>query len=503
MIKYLHQVSLLATSLIVSLISSPHTLDHQTKLNPTSQAIWIPPRHNSQNSPVNQTLVTNHQSDQINSDTKTKHRQPPNRPQPTPKPKKRRIKVSPTPTTLPTPTPIISPTPNPPAGNIQPYAQAPKCPDHDKTIWHGIWDFQRGCHYNHEHKMNPHDMDDVFGADIYEWFGGEISYPWQTYAGANDSFESYIPGTCTENDCKHEGYHYLYFKNRTSPENIRGALILGSHVITDARVKYHQVGGQVGALTRFHSLFVEARSCYAGAIPNNNPVNETCGTYQGGGWADLGRLNYPQRGTYQPLPNDDPDFGNFDIAGVPEAAPYRIHSLGKNSLDSWQTEGNFFNYLPNDPQGDYRIKVGYGIHFPQGESIGETNPQAYGAQDAIPHFWCKEEDSNLLTCSNNNSAAALFRTWVSIPQHLDGSSYDTDGHQDGFFSFNGYTNRYGDIVEGCQSVGLDCVPAKAVHFPVGGCKSQSCKSAYRGSVSQDYYDADISPEGVWWIEYPN
>lgn len=78
---------------------------------------------------------------------------------------------------------------------------------------------------------------------MYEWTGGELSYPWQTYSGASQNFEEYYTGACYENDSKHQGYTWFYFRNRTSQENIDGALLLGSHVITDFRVQIHAVGG--------------------------------------------------------------------------------------------------------------------------------------------------------------------------------------------------------------------------------------------------------------------
>ena len=382
----------------------------------------------------------------------------------------------------------------------QPYAGAPKCDEslHNPTEWHALWNYDEGCHYDHEHKMNPHDLDDVFGTDIYQWAGGSLSYPWQTYAGAGVNFESYANGTCTENSCKHEGYKWLTFKDRTSTDSITGALLLGAHAITDARVQYHGVGGELGALTRVHSVWLEARACYNGQISD-----ETCGIYKGGGWLDLGRLNYPARGDYQPLPGDPAAFSDKPA----QLAPYRIHATGKNSLDSWQSEGNVYNYLSTDPQGLFRLRVGYGVHFLQGESVGETNPLNAGIAPTgrSTHFWCLDPETNVYTCNNNNSAAALFRTWVSIPKNLDGSVYDEDKTKDGYFTFHGYTNRYGDIVENCTSPGLDCVPAIAEHFPVGGCNNPTgiCKAAYRGGADQDGFDADISPEGEWWIEYPN
>lgn len=390
--------------------------------------------------------------------------------------------------------------------SIKPFAEAPSCESigvsHDSRMWHGIWNSEKGCHWDHEHHANPHDMDSVFGSKAYAWFGSdigktaEISHPWATFSGAGANFEKYDSSKCKENDCKHAGYKWLYFKDRTGEDYIKGALLLGTHALTDARVQYHHVGGQADSLVRFHSLWVEAKGCYQGKVSSS-----TCGVYRGGGWIDMGRLNHPDRGDYAPLPGDPAAFKETNA----ELEPYRIHADGNNSLDSWQSRGNKYNFLSTDPTGKYRIRVGFGAHFIVGESPSETDPANFSNPGINQKFHCLDEATGTFTCDNNNSAAALFRTWVGIPNALDGSKYDEDKKANGYFTFHGYTNRYGDIVEGCTKVGLDCVPAEAENFPVGGCRSKDeiCFAAYRGSVETDTYDGDIAPEGTHWIKYPN
>lgn len=78
--------------------------------------------------------------------------------------------------------------------------------------------------------------------------------------------------------------------------------------------------------------------------------------------------------------------------------------------------------------------------------------------------------------------------------------FDEDGGVDGFFTFHGYTNRYGDIVEGCEVIALDCIPLRSEHFPVG-------KSEFRGGV-QDTVEYDIevfdaSGNRYFFIRHPN
>lgn len=99
-------------------------------------------------------------------------------------------------TSTPQPTVTATATPNAP---IAPFVGAPLCDTHDDRVWHGLWDAQRGCHYDHTHRNDPRELDDIFGTQFYEWAGGEISYPWQTFSGASDGYEHPHPESVTEN----------------------------------------------------------------------------------------------------------------------------------------------------------------------------------------------------------------------------------------------------------------------------------------------------------------
>lgn len=380
---------------------------------------------------------------------------------------------------VPTETPLPTAT-NTPTASLEPYAGAPECPPdvHNPRLWHGLWNAELGCHYTHEHHENPHRMDYLFGTDVYIWMNGEISHPWQTFSGALDEFEHPHGGSCMENDCKHEGYKWLIVENRDcsdTPYVTTGA----NNCITDARVLLHMVFSEVDAVVRFHSIWLEARVCNFGEL--------NCGIYRGGGHLDTGKLNIP-RGTYIPLAwNNEPLAWMNE---VPEAQPYRIHcAVGGNCLDSWNTEGNQYNYLPTDENGDFRLRVGVGVHVNDG--WGGVNPVDSDIYLDCPDF----------QCDNNNSEAAMFRVWVTIPTALDGSQYDTDGQVNGFFSGSGYTNRYGDIVEGCTEIGLDCIPFESLEVATR-------RSRFRGELNNTNVEYDISPffdDGTrdWWIEYPN
>lgn len=308
--------------------------------------------------------------------------------------------------------------------------------------------------------------------------GGEISHPWQTFSGALDNFEHPHADSCLENECKHEGYKWLIIIGRDcsdTPYVTTGA----NNCITDARVLLHMVFSEQDAIVRFHSIWVEAMVCEFGEI--------NCGIYRGGGHLDTGKLNIP-RGTYIPLAwNHEPLAWLDEVA---EAQPYRIHGEpGASPLDSWNTEGNQYNYLSTDPEGDFRLRVGAGVHVRDG--WGGVSPADPDILLDCPDFQCNQ----------NNSEAALFRVWVTVPEALDGSQYDQDGLENGRFVGSGYTNRYGDIVQDCTEIGLDCIPFESTGVPLG-------RSRFRGELNNTNVDYDISPfwpDGSrdWWIKYPN
>jgi hypothetical protein len=77
--------------------------------------------------------------------------------------------------------------PGPGPGEVSP-SGAPLCEEHDPNKWHPLYDAASGCHYEHEHKHDPNEVNDIFGAPG-AWFGGdELSYPWQTFTGANGNY---------------------------------------------------------------------------------------------------------------------------------------------------------------------------------------------------------------------------------------------------------------------------------------------------------------------------
>jgi hypothetical protein len=183
---------------------------------------------------------------------------------------------TPTPETpVATPTPETEPT-GPPASSV------PLCDKHDPTAWHALYNSGENCHYDHEHKQDPGEANDIFGPVAGLYGGQEISYPWQTFSAAG-----------TENQLKHGGYGWLVSRGLDCYS------AYSDGCLTDFRVQYHAIMAAPGAVTRFHSFWLEARGCR-----ESNP--DQCGIIRTGGWADYGRLEID--GKHIPLPGDPTDF---------------------------------------------------------------------------------------------------------------------------------------------------------------------------------------------------
>ncbi len=325
---------------------------------------------------------------------------------------------------LPTDTPV-PPTDTP----IPPPTDPPSV--HDDRTWHPV-----SADVSHEHGENPHSMDGVFGIDYYAWAGGEISYPWQTP---------------NENLNKHEGYKWATGKNLSCD-------VRGDGCITDFRTQFHAIMSYVGAPTRIHSFWVEARYC---SPDNSDPAN--CGIVRTGGWQDFGILQVD--GVYIPVPSDpSPPFQNASGARRSHDGP------GGGGFVVWYTSLD-----PGKAQNNHWLA---GVEIETRDAFGPIDP----ADPFNPLFFCP-----LFDCEFNNSTHAIHSVIVFGPPHLD-----TDG--DGFLDFDGYSEETGGAqVASCADLPGICVPLKWEHAPLG----------YVQYRNFDRFEYDISPPGEFWIEHPN
>ncbi|MCA9386388.1 hypothetical protein KC717_07125, partial [Candidatus Dojkabacteria bacterium] len=213
--------------------------------------------------------------------------------------------------------------------------------------------------------LNPHDVDHIFGEDVYSWFGAaspdgsnpgyaELSYPWQTFSGASYDYETPpSPGSgLFENNLKHTGYKWMYADNDQDCTTVSS----NDPCIPSWRVIQHAVFAEAGAYTAMHSMFLEAQA-------------ENGGMLRTGGWIDFGTLQAPLNGYRIPLPGDHPYYDT--VAVQTEERPYRGACLGPNSMGlpdaslsgcnaSWNSEGVLTKVVPS--VSGYRIHRGFGMH---------------------------------------------------------------------------------------------------------------------------------------------
>ncbi|GAB4162591.1 MAG: hypothetical protein Fur003_5560 [Candidatus Dojkabacteria bacterium] len=303
---------------------------------------------------------------------------------------------------------------------VQPYKGAPPCPTHNESMYHGIWNSQVGCHYDHTHGADPSQT--IF-KDIVAGWGQTISYPWQTP---------------NEQLMKHHGYMYVY--DRTPDGKCLISLPEGSplqgetlNCITDILYVVHTMGTNFELMGRFHSFRVVARVC--------NPTLSQCGFVQTGGWADYGILECPYKTGHCPVPADPNPLptnktGQIEFNQPPYRASDRITDLTR-ALKSGINAQFWTNQLLNKVQqkfypNPYNQRVG--SSWAATDGWGGLDP----ANPGVNHFICPQGD-----CLYNHSS---FQIFTFVFKELPAGP------------FSGFTDKKGNIVQTCTSEGPDCIP---------------------------------------------
>lgn len=229
--------------------------------------------------------------------------------------------LPPTSTSVPsTSTQASSPTP---AALFTPWPSAPLCPDwgdlHNTSFFHTEWDAVRGCHYDHEHGVNP------FTALVASAFPGFDLKA----LGCGQEVNHCSPSSSIENVSaalggKHEGWKWdVTIPSYSGCTGFEGAPI----GVSAAVVGYHTFGNYAVELNgRLHSAVILARETKCSAPNDHGYVYVT--TLQ-----DYGQRTVPYQGdimAYPDTPNPayDPPRGpyiSFDCFGqkAPNSPPER------------------------------------------------------------------------------------------------------------------------------------------------------------------------------------
>lgn len=313
---------------------------------------------------------------------------------------------------------------------IPPSPDAPLCPTHNNTKFHGLWDSERGCHYDHTHNDDPASANAIFGSAGALWSGQSVSYPWMT---------------ANENDMGgHTGYKYYVNLNPQPNCAAEGYGYLGSiNCVSGFRIQYHDAGGNAHMVKRFHSYYMEAQ-VQKGSVK---------GTIQTGGWADFGCLHEAYKTNFLPLPGIDPVQANGQTACGPggqtiHSDPYRAPKNTWQQIQGRTSGDNMWIWTAHNRYGYNNTGYFFYRTLDNWGSIDASDPYK-------EHFLCPD-----FKCKFNDSEHHVFTVYAMIPAALD-----TD--KDGIVNYTGYTDIKGNIVQGCTAPGANCVPLKIVNAPVG------------------------------------
>ncbi len=391
---------------------------------------------------------------------------------------------------------------------IQPYAGAPACPTHDDSQWHGIWDYQRGCHYDHTHGDDPSLADKYFGKFGALWGGDTISYPFNSGP--------------TENTLKHPGYKisvkmpgYHPFPKCGTEDNTD---ITGDHsdnCIVAARVEYHLLGGLPAIFARYHSFFAEMYICKGHPSTPPGPNSANCGIVRMGGILDYAQLQAPHYNARVVRPGGTVDFGGGYVITYPADAPELPSHSGEPYVFSipYSAENlaRYRNNSPHDPgaNNSYSYKGtidqwstnDFDCEFkePDGTCHNLYNHFLFQVGDA----WTLVDSQNLnkvrwickgeAGCEYDGSLIGMNEIAVRVLQ-----AWQSNGN--GYVTFKGYSDKWGNPKTGCTSISADCVPFILEHAPVGVAASRS-----DNLCECEVYEYDIyfkgKPSG--WIKFPN
>lgn len=412
------------------------------------------------------------------------------------------------------------------AGEILQTAGAPECPDanndghadvtdnvdygrfRDNELYHDLWNEKGGCHYNHEHGDSPYLANKYFGVPGALWGGQTIAYPFTS--------------GYTENTVKHDGYKWFVRTPEYHPwpqcgSSEQNDLLVNrsDFCVVAVRAQLH-ISVSMDVFTRYHSGFLEVYACRP---PYRDP--QDCGVFKmGSSLIDWGQPRSPFYQVFRPrpFPGYDQqtyaiDFGNGVGGGMV------MNGLLTDGPDLPSKSGEpYINVQPESPENLalFRGRV------PSSETIPmetwssndydcEPRPPGDPCHNPYFHMFVAVQDSWFLLdtqdmrdvdficqpgqpCHYNGSLRGLNEAGVRVLPEWDSK----DGVTDGFVTWSGFTDRFGNPREGCTTAGSDCVPFEMTHAPVGvGQKSSDIACVCLVWEYDNYFNGQ--PSG--WIQF--
>ena len=416
------------------------------------------------------------------------------------------------------------------AGEILQVAGAPECTDTngdghaevtdngdygrfpDKELYHDLWNERDGCHYDHEHGDSPYLANRYFGAPGALWGGLTIAYPFTS--------------SDAENVLKHDGYKwhvrtpdYHPWPQCGSMEQNDILIDRSDFCVVAVRAQVH-ISTAMDVLVRYHSGFVEVYACRP---PYRDP--QDCGTFKmGSSLIDWGQPRAPFYQTFRPRPfpgYNQPtftvDFGG-GVGGGMVMTGLLTDSINFPDLPARSGEP-YINFQPETSSNLalFRNNVPSSVNTPPIETWSsndfdcEPRPAGDPCHNSYFHLFVTILDSWFLLdtadmrdvdficqpgqpCHYNGSLTGLNEAGIRVLPEWD----IKDGAMDGFVTWSGFTDRFGNPREGCTVAGRDCVPFQMSHAPVGVGQKRSSQGCHCEVFEHDVY-FNGQPSG--WIEF--
>ena len=326
----------------------------------------------------------------------------------------------------------------------------PLCNDHDREVWHALIREDGACHYDHEHKDDPNQVNDIFGVPG-EWWGQpgqSIAYPWMTSE--------------MENTRKHGGFGWMVRRDLDCPS---------TPCLSAFRVQYHAVMSQMGMETRYHS--------HSGEYWIENG-DGTYGLVRRGGWLDFGGLTV----NYQTMIEPPMSEGLLTLRFHLEPSDFSIE-YGAPAVGIW-----------------------YGSPVAYAEPLGLLGRVAIRTDDSFGRYQT-DGSYHFFPYARYNNSTMNIRNMELIVRPLWDTNQDGRVNLRGFTDHEGRivsVQPWGDGQKLIDWYGipqaplvapaeLDMIPLVIENAPAG-----KVIPPYKETIVNEY---DTSPEGESWIAHPN
>ena len=341
-----------------------------------------------------------------------------------------------------------------------PRADAPLCPTHDPMKWHGLWDPERGCHYDHEHGTNP------FTAEVAAAFPGFDLFALL----GNVSVGHTNLSSAMENTHKHGGFKWNVQLHNPEPCVGFESATTG---VDGSVIEYHGFGDYaIEAETRIHSTVALIRQCQTG-----NPTDY--GYIFVNQLQDYGQRITPYQGTVLPYPNQpvpgypSPGGPYLTFNCVDMLEPFDGHCRpGFRAAQTFDADTNWSSKPTQAGHSDSSpiFKLFWRARDTYKEIRIDNFPNVtYPFQ----FLWLCSSDNgatyNPVRCRYNNTTTQVHEIAGVIPAEWDNlAGWDTNPAA-GRVTAQGFVNQSGAINSSCAgpSTDLGCFPIRLVNAFTG------------------------------------